>query len=192
MKLIEFDGQDFKIADEALLMKQIRVMLKKDKSKSKEEFWSQISYLWFMCDPRSPYQYILDKSERAAEVKAQEGFGQKWVPPVILQEAMDIYEKQSTTTQSLLIEDMRYGLDSIRAMIRRIGKSVREEETDDDEDKGCMALKLDKALESMTKAVDKIPDLARKLAEAEKALAKDFEATDKARGTATKAIGEDI
>lgn len=191
MKLIEFDGQDFKIADEALLVKQIRELLKKDKSKNKEEFWSQISYMWFMCDPRSPYQYILDKAERAAEVKTQEGFGQKWVPPVLLQEAMDIYEKQSTTTQSLLIEDMRYGLDSIRAMIRRIGKSVREDETDE-EDKGGMALKLDKALESMTKAVDKIPDLARKLAEAEKSLAKDFESTDKARGTATKAIGEDI
>ena len=53
-------------------------------------------------------------------------------------------------------------------------------------------IKLDKALDSMTKAAEKIPDLARKLVEAEKELAKDFETDDKARGNASKAVGEDI
>ena len=52
MKLIEFDGLEFKIADEALLVRPIRELFQKDKSKKKEEFWKQISYLWFMCDPR--------------------------------------------------------------------------------------------------------------------------------------------
>ena len=192
MKLIEFDGQDFKIADEALLVSPIRELFRKDKSKTKEEFWKQISYLWFMCDPRSSYMYLIDEDERAVEVKKQEGFGEKWEPSELLEKAMEIYKRQSTTTQSLLLEDMRYGLDSIRAIIRRIGKSVREKSDDEDDDKSGMALKLDKALDSMTKAVDKIPDLAEKLANAEKALVKDYATEDNARGSAQKAIGEDL
>ena len=193
MKLIEFDGTEFTIADEALLVKPIRELFRKDKSKNKEEFWKQMSYMWFMCDPRSNYQYLLDEDERSMEVKTQEGLGSDWKPSPTLLEAMKIYKRQSTTTASLLIEDMRFGLDSIRAIIRKISKAVNVESDDDGKDSGnVLAMKLDKALDSMTKACDKIPDLAKKLSDAEKALAKDFASEDKARGNTTMAIGEDI
>ena len=43
MKLIEFDGMEFKVADEAFLVRPIRELFQKDKSKRKEEFWRQIS-----------------------------------------------------------------------------------------------------------------------------------------------------
>lgn len=191
MKLIEYDGVEFKVADEAFLSRPIRELYRKDKSKNKEEFWRQISYMWFMVDPRSSYTYLIDERERDAEIRKQEGLASDWKPSKELLEAMDIYKRQTTTTASLLLEDMRYGLDSIRAIIRRIGKSINIEDSEDEEG-GGMALKLDKALDSMTKAVDKIPDLAKKLVEAEKALAKDFLESDKNRGGMQKAIGEDI
>lgn len=191
MKLIEFDGQDFNISDNALLIKPIREMFRADKSKRKEEFWRQISYLWFMCDPRSPYMYLIDEKERAKDVKSQEGFDDSWKPSKTLEEAMDIYRRQCITTQSLLIEDMRYGIDCIRSMIRGIGRSMMPGQ-DDGEDDNKKAMKLDKALDSMTKAVDKIPDLAKKLAEAERSLTKDFAAEDKARGNTEMAIGENL
>ena len=93
MKLIKYDGVEFKIADEALLIRPIRELFRQDKSKKKEEFWKQISYLWFMCDPRSTYQYLIDENERAAEIKRQEGLGEKWKPSALLQEAMDVYKQ---------------------------------------------------------------------------------------------------
>lgn len=191
MKLIEYDGVDFKIADQALFVSPIREMFRADKSRKKETFWKQISYLWFMCDPRSSYMYIIDEKARAEEVKKQEGLGENWKPSQLLLDAMDIYKRQSVTTQSLLIDDMRYGLDCIRVMIRQIGTSILPPK-EDDENTEKKAMKLDKALDSMTKAVDKIPDLAKKLADAEKALVKDFATEDKARGNTEKAIGEDI
>lgn len=189
MKLIEFNGLDFKVADEAMLIKPIRELFRKDRSVKKEEFWKQMSYLWFMCDPRSTYQFLIDEDERSAEIIKQEGLGIDWKPSPTLKEAMEIYKRQTTTTASLLLEDMRFGLDSIRGIIRRIGKAMND--TGDESDGGA-SIKLDKALDSMTKAVDKIPDLAKKLVEAEKALAKDFIDEDKARGAAIKAIGEDL
>ena len=193
MKLIQFDGTEFTIADEALLVKPIRELFQKDKSKKKEEFWKEMSYIWFMCDPRSSYQYLINEDERAAEIKSQEGLDPDWKPSPTVLEAMKIYRRQTTTTASLLIEDMRYGLDSIRAIIRKISKAVNTETDEDATDGGSvLAMKLDKALDSMTKACDKIPDLAKKLSDAEKALAKDFATEEKARGNVERAIGEDI
>lgn len=190
MRLIEYDGVDFKVADEAFLSRPIRELYRKDKSKNKEEFWREISYMWFMIDPRSSYTYLIDETERDREVRKQEGLPSDWKPSPLLIEAMEVYKRQTTTTASLLLEDMRYGLDSIRAIIRRIGKSINADDVPEEE--GGMAIKLDKALDSMTKAVDKIPDLAKKLVEAEKALAKDFLESDKSKGNIRKAIGEDV
>ena len=54
------------------------------------------------------------------------------------------------------------------------------------------AVALDKILPVMTKSIKEIPELAKALVEAEKALAKDFATEDNARGNAQKAIGEDL
>lgn len=173
MKLIEFDGVEFKIADEALLVRPIRELFEKDKSKKKEEFWKQISYLWFMCDPRSSYMYLVNEDERAKEIKKQEGLGDDWKPSELLVEAMNIYRSQTVTTAAILLEGMRKGIDKLSAFL---GETTFSEKT----------------VASMTSALKQIPELAKALSDAEHALAKDFATDDKARGTAVKAIGEDV
>jgi len=173
MKLIEFDGMEFKVADEAFLIRQIRELFEKDKSKKKEEFWKQISYLWFMCDPRSTYLYITDENERANEIKTQEGFDKDWSPSAELKEAMLIYKKHTITTSALLLEGMRKGIDKLSKFL---GDTEFSEKT----------------VASMTSALKQIPELSKALVEAEKSLAKDFETDDKARGNAQKAVGEDL
>lgn len=173
MKLIEFDGQDFKVADEALLIRPVRELFQKDKSKKKEEFWRQISYLWFMCDPRSTYMYLTDEDARAKEIKIQEGLGEDWLPSPLLREAMDIYRKQTITTAAILLEGMRKGIDKLSAFL---GDTTFSEKT----------------VASMTSALRQIPELSKALVDAEKALAKDFDTDEKARGNAQKAVGEDV
>lgn len=173
MKLIEFDGVEFKIADEALLVRPIRELFQKDKSKKKEEFWKQISYLWFMCDPRSSYQYLTDADERAKEIKKQEGLGEGWEPSELLKEAMDIYRTMTITTAAILLEGMRKGIDKLSSFLSNTDFT-------------------DKTVASMTSALRQIPELAKALVEAEKSLAKDFDTDDKARGSSVKAIGEDL
>lgn len=173
MKLIEFDGMEFKIADEALLVRPIRELFQKDKSKKKEEFWKQISYLWFMCDPRSTYQYLVDEDVRAKEIKIQEGLGEDWEPSDLLREAMLIYRKHTITTAALLLEGMRKGIDKLSAFLGTTSFS-------------------EKTVASMTSALKQIPDLSKALVEAERSLAKDFATEDAARGNAVKAVGEDV
>ena len=113
MKLIDYDGQEFKIADEALLVRPIRELFQKDKTAKKETFWRQMSYLWFMCDPRSTYMYLVDEDARAREIKLQEGLGEDFEPSDLLKEAMDVYKKMSVTTASILLEGMRKGIEQL-------------------------------------------------------------------------------
>ena len=181
MKLIEFDGLDFKIADEALLIRPIREMFVKDKTKKKEEFWKQLSFLWFMCDPRSTYMYLVNEDERAKEIKRQEGFSQEWEPSELLKQAMDIYRAQTTTTASILLESMRKGIEQLRKFFEEFDLFAV--------DKNNRPIYQ---VSTMTAALKQVPELAKALVDAEKSLAKDFATEDKARGTAEKAIGEDL
>lgn len=173
MKLIEFDGMEFKVADEAFLIRPIRELFQQDKSKKKEEFWKQLSYLWFMCDPRSTYQYLVDEEARAREIRIQEGLGEDWQPSDQLKEAMTMYRKHTITTAALLLEGMRKGIDKLSTFL---GETTFSEKT----------------VASMTSALKQIPELSKALVEAEHSLAKDFATDDKARGNASKAIGEDL
>lgn len=182
MKLIEFDGTDFKVADEALLVRPIRELLERDRTSGKENFWRQISYLWFMCDPRSSYMYITDEVERAKEVKMQEGFDDDWKPSDLLEEAMARYRKQCITTQSLLLEGMRKGIDNVRKFISAVNLHDVDTKTG----------KPIYQVSTITSALKQIPELVKALADAEKALAKDFAEEDKVRGNKDKSLYEDI
>ena len=181
MKIIEFDGLEFKIADEALLVRPIRELFTKDKSKKKEDFWRQISYMWFMCDPRSTYQYITDEDERSSEVKKQEGFSEDWEPSELLKEAMVIYRRQTITTASILLESMRKGIDQLKKFFSEFDLFAL-----DKNDRPIYQVS------TMTAALKQVPELAKALVEAEKSLAKDFATDEKARGNAEKAAGEDL
>lgn len=180
MKLIEFDGVDFKVADEAFLVRPIRELFQRDGTKRKEDFWRQMSYLWFMCDPRSTYMYITDQDKRAAEIKKTEGFDDDWKPDELLVEAMDAYRRQTTTTASVLLEGMRKGIDKLVMFFNEFDLFAL-----DKNDRPIYQVS------TMTGALKQIPDLAKALADAEKALAKDFMEEDKARGGLEKSVAED-
>ena len=74
MKLIEYSNYQIKVADEAFLVKPIRTLFNKDKSKTKDNFWSQMSYMYFLVDPRSSYMYIVDESFSWTFVKTHESY----------------------------------------------------------------------------------------------------------------------
>lgn len=182
MKLIEIENYELKVADEALLIRPIRELFEEDKTKRKENFYRQMSYMFFMVDPRSTYQYITDEEERAEEIKRQEGFGDSWEPSKKLKEAMDRYRSHVITTQSLLLQDMRVGIDNLRKYLRDVDLLATDEKT---------GRPIFQAAQH-TSMLKQIPELAKALAEAEKALQKDFEDEGAVRGNKEKSMFEDI
>lgn len=171
MKLIEYDGVELRVADEAFLIKSIRELFYADKSKKHEDFWRQISYLWFLADPRSTYQYIADENERAKEIKAQEGFPEEWEPSELLKKAVNEYRTHTVTTASLLIQSMRKGIDTLRSFFETADLTSVD-------DKG----KPIYPIASYVSALKQVPELSKALSDAEKALVKDFDETNNIRG----------
>lgn len=181
MKLIENDGYEIKVSDEAFLIRPIRELYEDDRTKRKELFFRQMSYLFFMVDPRSTYMYMTDENARAREIKLQEGFGEDWEPSPTLVEAMDIYRKHVTTTTSILLASMRKGIDNLSTFFSSVDLMATD-------DKGRPLYQVS----SFTTALKQIPELSKAFFDAEKSLAKEFEdSNSQARGSREKSMYED-
>ena len=172
MKLIEYINFEIKISDEALLVKPIRLLYNKDRSKNKEQFIRQMSYLYFYADPRSSYNYITNDEERSKAIIAQEGLPEDFKPSEELEKAISIYRQLTTTTSLLLLQDTRIAVDKVRDFLRNVDLNPLD-------DKGKPVYTIN----SITATIKQIPQLAKDLAEAEKLVTKEIEEQGRARGS---------
>ena len=113
MRLIKYEDYQIKLADEAFLVRPIRRLFHQDRSERKENFWRQISFMYFMVSPSSSYSYILDMEERAAEIIKQEGLPSDFKPSELLREAMEIYRKLTITPSQKLLESSLVAADTV-------------------------------------------------------------------------------
>ena len=180
MKLIEFDNYEIRVADEALLIKPIRKLFNQDKTSTKEKFFQQMSYMYFMINPASTYMYIIDSEERAKEIIKQEGLPEDFKPSKELQEAMDIYAKHCETSSTKLLKSTRVAVDKLRQFLENVDLFATD-------DKGKPLYQVN----SITSAIKQIPELAKSLIEAEKTVAKEIDEISRVRGGNNKKAFED-
>lgn len=140
----------------------------------------ELGYCYFMEDPRSDYQYIVDREERAEAVKEGEGLRQDWEPDKVVQGAMELYASFKSTS-ALLLEDTRIAVDKLRQLLKDIDLTQLD-------DKG----KPIYTLNTITATIKQIPALVKDLDEAERTLAKEIAQNDKVRGAQEKAVYEDL
>lgn len=180
MKLIRFEDYELKVADEALLVKPIRKLYNKDRSKDKENFFSAMSVVYFMSDPSSPYMYIPDEKKRLNEIKKQEGLPKEWKLTSEIAEIIEINKK-------LVITASTEALRSSRLMVSKLSEYLE----------GIDFYAMDKngkplyPLNTITSTIKQIPDLVKALTEAERAVEQEQKAESRARGGAAKSIFED-
>lgn len=180
MRLFRYEGYTLSISEEALALKPFRAIWTRDKTEKKERAIMELGYCYFMEDPRSDYQYIVDREERSKAIKEGEGLKASWQPDGTVKEAMKLYASFKTTS-ALLLEDTRYAVDKLR-------KQLRDIDLDATDDKG----KPIYTLNVITSTIKQIPGLVKDLDEAERALAKEIAQSDKVRGAAEKSIYEDL
>lgn len=171
MKLIKYEDYKIQIADEALLVKPIRKLFHQDRTKGKEQFYKQMSVLFFTYNPVSNYAYIPDEKERLKEVCEQEGItGFKMSAD--FKEAVKVYKNLCKTTSSELLEDVRLNVYKLRQALN----SVSYDNFDDEKDKVS-------AINTVSSVLSKLPKLVKDLADAENAVTKELEETSNARGS---------
>lgn len=181
MKLIKYEDYQIKLADEAFLVKPIRRLWHQDRSAQKEQFWRQMSYLYFVVSPASSYSYILDLEERAAEVIKQEGLPEDFKPSPLLLEAMQIYRKLTITPSQKLLESALIAADTV-------SKFLRDPDILTAEDRNG---KPKYQISSITSALKNVEGIVNSLQTLQKKVEQEIqEESGKARGTQELTLGD--
>ena len=145
-----------------------------DRSKQKERFMQQISYMFFMVDPRSTYSYIIDLEERHKQIVLQEGLPENFQPSPELKEAMEIYEKHTITSSTRLLESTRIAVDALSEELKKTRERLLERT-----DKGAAVYKINDIMASLERVLKFIPQLQ----ELERKVESEIRENTRARGT---------
>lgn len=180
MKLLKFDNFALDIEPEALLIKSIRTLWNRDKSKDKTRAFNELGFIYFYTDPRSTYSYITDLEERAAKIILEEGLPIGWKPDKIVQDALKSYADSIQTTSSLLLEDTKFAIDNLRKYLREMDFTATD-------DKG----KPKYPVNTLATAVNQVADMSEKIMKAEKTVAQEILENNRMRGQREKKIFED-
>lgn len=180
MKLFKYEGYKVWIAEEAFALKPFRLIWRRDRSMSKLKAIQELSYIYFMEDPRSDYQYITDEEERSESIKEGEGLDAEWEPDKVVKDAMEFY-KSFKSSSALLLEDTRVAINKLREYIKDLDLAAVD-------DKGKPLY----TLSNYAQTIKIIPQLIKDLNEAEKAISQEMvESGGKVRGQREKALFED-
>lgn len=177
MRLLTYEGYNLTIDPMLLTLKPFKALWIRDKTIKKERAISEIAYTYFMEDPRSDYQYIIDRDERSKAIKEGEGLKPTWQPDGTVKEAMKLYASFKTTS-ALLLEDTRALVDGYRNKLRDLTSDMSELDVKDVKELGAI--------------IKQVPSMVKDLDEAERALAKEIAQSDKVRGAQEKSIYEDM
>ena len=174
IRLFKYEGYEVTIEPEALMLAPFKELYNRDKNKDKSQAKQELAYIYFMGDPRSDYQYLVDPEVRSEEIIKGLGMPKGWKPDAAIDRALKFYESFKPMSAGLL-EDTRFFVDKYREKMRELdfeSLEVRE-------------------LKEVGAIIKQIPALAKDLDETERTLSKDIIAEARARGSQTKALLED-
>lgn len=177
--MFKYEGYRVVVSPEALFIKPFRNIWKRDRSENKERAMNELAFIYFLCDPKSDYQFIIDEEERLEVIKEDQGFKESWKPDKLIMDAVEYY-KSIKSTASLLLGDTRLLIDKLRTHLKNIDLDAKD-------DKGRPLY----TMQMVTATISKIPELITKLDEAEKALSKEEIDNSRMRGSGEKTILED-
>jgi hypothetical protein len=179
MRLITVENYELSVAPEALLIKPIRRLWNQDRSDRKEKFYQQMSYMYFMVDPRSTYSYIMNEEERRKTIIEQEGLPSNFKPSEFLQEAMEIYKKHTITVSQKLLSDALVSANTVGTFLRTV--DLMEED-----DKGRPKYQVSQ----ITAALKNLEGIINTIQTLQKKVEQEIADNGKARGTQELTIGD--
>ena len=174
IKLFRYEGYKIVISEEAFALKPFRQIWQRDKTVNKDKAIMELGFIYFFCDPRSDYQYLVDEEERMEAIKEGEGLPPKWAPDKVITEAMKFYSSFKPVS-ALLLEDTRYMANKFRAKLRSLNFDDLEV----------------KEFKEITAIIKQITPLIKDLDEAEKALNSEMKSSSKMRGQGEKSLMDD-
>jgi hypothetical protein len=160
-----FARKDFRLVVEPVVfsIKAFKKLEVRDRTVNKSQLEKELAFIYFVYDPRSDLQFIVDEQERIERVKELIGFDSKFKIDADLQKAIDVYISMTETSSSLLLKDIKVGVDKLRTYLKDADVS---EETFD----------------KYTRALKELIPLSQKISEVERIVIKEVEGISNARG----------
>ena len=180
MKLVKVENFQVLFDDELLLLKPFRQLYKSDKNRDKRGFMDFLTVVYYTYDPRSDYSYIVNETERLKEVCITNGIEiPKFTP--LQEECIELYKRLTTTISQELLRSTKIAISKVKDFLENIDLNATD-------DKG----KPIYTINSVTTAIRQIPQLAKDVMDAEKAVAKEIQEQGTARGgNDTKSLMDD-
>lgn len=179
MRIFYLEDYEVKVEPEALMLEPFKAVWDRDKDKRKKKAMKELAFLYFFCDSRSDYQYLINEEDRKEAIKKGEAMDAKWEPDEVVKKAIDFYNSFKSSA-ALLLDDMKFAVDKLRKMLREIDLM----QTDD---KGKPLYTLN----TITATIKMIPQLVKEIDIAEQALSKEMKNDGKIKGNKEKSIAED-
>ena len=170
MKLVKINNYQVEFEEELLLLKPFRQLYKSDKNRDKRGFMDFLTLVYFTYDPRSDYSYIVDEEARLREVCTTNGIE---LPKFteLQNVCISLYKQLTTTISQELLRSTKVAINKVRDFLETVDLKATD-------DKGKPLY----TISSVTTAIKQIPQLARDVMEAEKAVEKELESVGTARG----------
>lgn len=179
MKLFKYIDYKVEISPEALTLSPFRKIWQRDKSENKKRALSELGLIYFYCDPRSDYQYLVDKKARLEAIKVSESFAANWKPDKVVKEAIELY-MSFVPTSALLLQSARIATNNLRNYITNLDLNATDEHK-----------KPLYSLNSFVSALKQMPALVESISQAEKTVNSDMKDNSRMRGQGEKTILED-
>lgn len=180
MKLVKLENYQIQFEEELLLLKPFRQLYKSDRNRDKKGFMDFLTIVYYTYDPRSDYSYIVDENLRLKEVCVTNGLDVPKFTELQL-ECINLYRKLTTTISQELLRSTKVAIDKVRVFLETIDLTATDE-------KGKPLYTIN----SVTTAIKQIPQLAKDVMDAEKAVEKELEDMGTARGgNSSKSLMED-
>ena len=166
-----FSRKDYKLIVDPIVftISAFKKLDERDKTNNKSQLEKELSFIYFVYDPRSDLQFIVDEQERINRVKELIGFNDKFKIDSALKKAIDVYVSMTETSSSLLLKDIKVGVDKLRTYLR---------DADVDSD----------SFDKYTKALKELIPLSQKIVEAERTVVKEIEDLSEMRGNRQQSL----
>ena len=163
MKL--FRRVDYKLIIDPLVytLKAFKRLDQRDRTVGKSQLEKELSFIYFVYDPRSDLQFIVDEQDRIEKARELIGLDNKFKIDNDLQKAIDVYLSMTETSASLLIKDLKVGVEKLRGYLR-------DAEVDDE------------TFDKYTRALKELIPLSQKLSETERTVIREVEEISNSRG----------
>ena len=160
-----FVRKDYKLTIDPLVytLKSFKRLDQRDRTVNKSQLEKELAFIYFVYDPRSDLQYIIDEQDRIEKAKEIIGLDSKFKIDNDIVKAVETYISMTETSASLLIKDLKISLEKIRAYLR-------DAEVDSD------------TFDKYVRSVERLIPISQKISETEGAVIREVAEISNARG----------